>query len=79
MPTVAQRPVGGTGNLAHLLGILAQYSDLKQCFLLVTVYVRLPREDLSLPHQLSSGILAAVKIALNSLSKDSNKRAVYRC
>lgn len=39
LPTVAQISVGRTGSLACLLGTLAQYSALKPCFLLVTIYV----------------------------------------
>lgn len=38
LPTVAQRPVGRTGDLAHLLGILARHLVLNP-FLLVTIYI----------------------------------------
>lgn len=52
LPAVAQRPVGRRGDLARLLGILAQYSALKPCFLLVTIYVHL------LQGRLESGIFS---------------------
>ena len=70
LPTVAQRPVGRNGNLAHLLGIFAQYSALKPCFLLITIYVH------HLQGRLESGTL--VVLSHSSRHEDILKLSVQK-